>query len=262
MANSMSSHAPLKAGASQRSTDGQEDTVPLSPQPLSPYLRTLANRTIIQSQRDDLLRDIRDNPNLNEPRFRYAQHLENAPLNLGDKARAELIRLQISRLADQPSQREREILLKHERDWMRELGHVRGVTWNRGFVTDVTMSPRAFAQAHESLIREPVTHLRIHLVGGSNEGGNDLRAAITSSLFQRIEKLTFWIAGYSVIREIQSLIGPNLPKLKEIHFERCVDSKQDLLRECNQVRETSSSLSPTSNSLMLHHVALTFGWLH
>jgi hypothetical protein len=145
---------------------------------------------------------------------------------------------------------------------MRELGHVRGVTWDRGFVTDITMSPRTFVQAHESLIREPLTHLRIHLVGGSNEGGNDLRAAITSSLFQRIENLTFWIAGYSAIREIKSVIGPNLSKLKKIHFERCIDSKQDLLRECNQVRQTLGSLSPTSNSLVLAHEALTFGWFH
>ena len=98
--------------------DRHEDTVPLSPLPLSPYLRTLANRTIIQSQREDLLRDIRENPNLNEPRFRYAPHLENAPLNLGDGARAELICLQISRLADQPSQRERYISCLS----MREIG--------------------------------------------------------------------------------------------------------------------------------------------
>ena len=259
MAHSMASHKPSQERESQHPLDRHESESPLSSIPISPYLRNLANRTIIQSRRDDLLVEIRDNPTLNEPRLRYAELLENTALNLRDKARAELIRLQLSRLAHEPCLREKEILLKHEREWMRELGHVRGVTWDRGFVTAVTMSPRAFTQAQESLIREPVTHLRIHLAGGTDEGGHDLRAAVTSPFFQRIEKLSFWIAGYSALQEIQNLIGPNLPKLKEIHFERCVDSKQHFLKECDQVREGTSPLSPEPHSLMLNHVALTFG---
>lgn len=255
----MTSPEPLQRVPFTHSGAQDESASPLSSLPVSPYLRNLANRTIIESQRDDLLKDIRDNPSLNEPRFRYAEHLENNPLNIQDRARAELIRLQIARRGNEPTSREKEIFVKHERDWMRELGHVRGITWDRGFITGVTMSPRAFAIARESLLREPVTHLRIHIVGGSDEGGQDLRAAVSSPFFQRIEKLSFWIAGYSAIQEIEGVIGPNLPKLQEIHFERCADSVQDFLTECKHVRAGSSLPSTASNSLMLHHVHLTFG---
>ena len=123
--------------------------------PASEYMRDLANQLVVQSRRDELLKEIQANPSADEPRLTYAAYLESHPFNLRDKARAELIRLQVARGDGEATPREREILIKHERDWMRELGQVRSIVWDRGFVDSVTMSPRSFAQAHETLSREP-----------------------------------------------------------------------------------------------------------
>lgn len=43
--------------------------------PVSEYLRNLANQTVIQSQREDIVREIRENPADDTLRLRYAEHL-------------------------------------------------------------------------------------------------------------------------------------------------------------------------------------------
>lgn len=227
--------------------------------PASEYMRDLANQLVVQSRRDELLKEIQANPSADEPRLTYAAYLESHPFNLRDKARAELIRLQVARGDGEATPREREILIKHERDWMRELGQVRSIVWDRGFVDSVTMSPRSFAQAHETLSREPITELRVSLVGGSDEAGVDLRAALQSPHFQSIQKLTFWLAGTSALIAIENLVGANTPNLREIHFERCPDSIQEILAECTRIHYPHGLGPLPPDSLSIGQVAVTFG---
>lgn len=226
--------------------------------PVSEYLRNLANQTVINSQREDIAKEIRENPGDDTPRLRYAEHLESQPLTMRDKARAELIRLQIARGDGAPTDREREILLKYEREWMRDLGHVRDVTWDRGFIIGVTMSPRHFAQSQETLVREPIKHLHIHTVGGSEEGGADLQAAVRAPHFALIEKLSFWIASESTLAPIEGLLGAPGTHLREIHFQRFCGSPQVLLETCQKLHYPTEA-SSTSNGLALGHIAVTFG---
>jgi hypothetical protein len=225
--------------------------------PVSEHLRNLANQTVIQSQRLDIVQEIRENPGKDAPRIKYAEHLESYPLTTRDTARAELIRLQIARKEDAPTAREREILLKHEREWMRELGHVRGIEWDRGFITGVTMSPRHFAQSQAPLSREPITHLRIHVPGGSEEGGTDLQAAVQAPHFVTIEKLSFWIASTSALEHIQNLLGSPEAKLREIHFQLFAGSHEELLATCHRLHYPSSPQS--SLDLALGDISITFG---
>ena len=226
--------------------------------PVSEYLRNLANQAVIHSQRADIVGEIRKSPGDNSLRLEYAEHLEAHPLTVRDKARAELIRLQIARGEGAPTEREREILLQHEREWMGELGHVRGVTWERGFITGVTMSPRHFAQAQETLIREPIKQLHINTVGGSEEGGADLRAAIRAPYFASIEKLSFWIAAPSALAAIEDLLGSPGAKLREIHCQTFCGSHQELL-ETSQKLHYPTQYPSSNNALALGDIAVTFG---
>ena len=238
------------------------NTASLGSIPVSEHLRNLANQAVIQSKRDEVLRLIREHPTDNTLRLNYADLLESHPLTLRDQARAELIRLQVARGDTAPSSRESEILLKFQRDWVRELGHVRSVTWDRGFITGVTMAPRHFAQSFEPLNREPITELRIHLPGGSDEGGRDLQDAVRAPHFNSVERLTFWIASPNTLGCIEPLLGSPELKLREIHFEKFLGSHQELLEACSKLHY-SEELQPQSNiSLALGHIAITFGSVH
>lgn len=232
---------------------------PLLSLPVSDYLRNLANQTVIQSHRNDLISLIRENPGDNAPRLTYANHLDNNPLTIRDRARAELIRLQIARGDACPSPREEEILIQFHHEWMRELGHVRSVTWDRGFVTGITMAPRHFAQSGEPLTREPITHLRINLPGGSNEGGQDLQAAVQAPHFKCIEKLSFWMASPSTLREIEPFIDSPGLELREIHFEKLLGSHQELLETCSRLHYPLEQTPQRPLSLALGHIAVTCG---
>ncbi len=246
-------HQALEPAASKA-----REPVTLACIPVSEYLRNIANQTVIHSQRADIVREIRANPGDDTPRLRYAEHLERHPLTIRDKARAELIRLQIARGEEAPTERERQILLNYEREWIRELGHVRGVTWDRGFITGVSMSPRHFAQSQEAMFREPIKNLHIHTVGGSEEGGADLQAAVRAPHFALIEKLSFWIASPSSLAPVEDLLGSHGAKLREIHFQRFCGSHQELLETCQKLHyPTPDPL--TSNALALGDIAVTFG---
>jgi hypothetical protein len=207
----------------------------------------------------DIVREIRETPGKNAPRIQYAEHLESYPLSARDTARAELIRLQIARKDDAPTAREREILLKHAREWMRELGHVRAIEWDRGFITGVTMSPRHFAQSQAHLSREPITHLRIHVPGGSEEGGPDLQAAVQAPHFATIEKLSFWIASSFALEHIQNLLGSEEFRLRKIHFEQFIGSPEELLTACHRLHYPSTPSPHSSLDLALGGIAITFG---
>lgn len=232
---------------------------PLAAIPVSDYLRNLANQTVLHSQRCDLINEIRANRTTDEPRLRYAEHLESFPCTLRDKARAELIRLQIARRDGEPSAREREILIRHEREWLREMGHVRGVVWERGFMRAVTMSPRAFAGSQEPLSREPITELRIHTVGGSEEGGSDLRAAVSATHFQMIEKLSFWMASPSTLAYVGQLLRGRCPNLREVHFEHFHGSHQELLEACPEAHYPTEPDVRSPLNLAVGHIAVTLG---
>lgn len=253
----MSPHNQATPPSSLAASARQESE--LSKLPVSDHLRNLANRVIIESQHHDILQEIRANPTKDEPRIRYADHLTRTACSTGDTLRAELIRLQVARGTDHPTAREREILTAHEREWARELGHVRAIEWDRGFVRGVTMSPRHFAQGGERLAREPISHLRIHLPGGSEEGGADLHAAFHARHFQQIEKLTFWISSASTIEQIENLLGAPTPNLREIYCERFTDSAQTLLDRCHSVRWNEDNARFGPEALQVGHIAITFG---
>lgn len=232
---------------------------PLKTLPVSEYLRNLANQTVIQTQRADLIARVRDYPEDNSPRYAYADHLESHPLTIRDTARGELIRLQIARGESEPTVQEREILTRFERTWMQELGHVRGVTWDRGFITGITMAPRHFAQGLESLSREPIKQWRINLPGGSDEGGKDLQAAIQAPHFKWIERLSFWLASPATLLDLENLLGSPDSKLREVHFERFSGSIQGILETCSRVSYPKAPSSPHHPLLTLGDIAITFG---
>lgn len=67
----------------------------------------------ILEQRSNLILEIRSNPQSNQPRLAYEELLEQDPLYLSDKARAELIRLQVTRGYAAASEGEPALLREH-----------------------------------------------------------------------------------------------------------------------------------------------------
>lgn len=243
----------------EQSPFGSVAESPLRPLTVSDYLRNLANQTVIHSQRADLIAEIRGNPSNDALRLRYAEHLEANPLTIRDKGRSELIRLQIDRGDSEPTPKERELLIRFERDWMRELGHARAVTWERGFITGVTMTPRNFSLSREPLELEPITHLRIHLPGGTEEGGKDLQAAVEAPHFKHLNRLSFWIGAPETLRSLERILPSAESALREIHFERFAGSIQEALETCSRVSYPHEPMPTNPVALSLDCIGITFG---
>ena len=226
--------------------------------PLSKHLRNLAHEQEIREHRNQLLAQIRENPGSDEARLAYGNHLLEKPLSYRDEARGELIRLQIERGSGAPSPREIEILQKYERTWCKELGGARGIEWDRGFVTGVTMSAAAFEKAGHLLANELVSHLRIHVPGGSEDGGYDLRDALRAPHFATIQKLSFWFGDARAI-EVLELTPPScMINLRQVHFEQFADSREAIMEAVKGVRAYGGSLPHGSNALSFNDVAITF----
>lgn len=226
--------------------------------PISRHLRNLVDEQTIRAHRSELLARVRENPNSDEARLAYSNYLVEKPLNYQDEARGELIRLQIERGSTTASAREIEILQKYERTWCKELGGARQVEWDRGFITGVTMSAADFEQAGPRLAAEMITHLRIHVPGGSEDGGHDLRDALRAPHFAKIEKLSFWYGDSRALEALENTPPSCIANLREVHFEQFADSQQVLIETVTGVKVYGGPLAHSRDTLSLNHVAITF----
>jgi uncharacterized protein (TIGR02996 family) len=226
--------------------------------PISRHLRNLVDEQSIRAHRSELLAQVKANPSSNEARLAYGNYLVEKPLNYQDEARGELIRLQVERGSAAPSEREIEILQKYERTWCKELGGVRSIEWDRGFVAGVTMSAAEFERAGQHFANEMVTHLRIHTVGGSEDGGYDLRDALRAPHFANIQKLSFWFGDYRTVEILDLALSPLKTNLAEVHFEQFADSRDTLVDTIKNVTRYSGPRQLHGDSLSLHQVAITF----
>jgi len=123
---------------------------------------------------DTLMAEVLRTPREDAPRLRLADWLSAR----GDP-RGEFIRVQLelARLdptaeeMDRFARRERELLARHEMDWVRPLdGWLLGWTFRRGFIEEVTLNAEdLLSHAAELLAAAPVDSLRINEVGEVSE---------------------------------------------------------------------------------------------
>lgn len=192
----------------------------------------------ILEQRANLIREIRTNPESNQPRLAYAELLEQAPLHSSDKARAELIRLQVTRGSAPASEGEQALVREHGAKWEAAIAPARNPEWDRGFIVGVMATPDQFCAAADRLMREPVTKVVNPAFGGflnyEWEGGFDLDKMLKSDAFrQGVQRLEF-LSGYArtffiLLDNINSKLS-----LRQVHFAQFHDSVESIAPSGNK----------------------------
>ena len=192
----------------------------------------------IREQRAALISDIRLNSESNDLRLAYADLLEQAPLCSSDKARAQLIRLQVARGSAPASDEECSLMRKHGAMWEAAIAPARNPEWDRGFIVGVMATPDQFCAAADRLMLEPVTKVVNPAFGGflnyEWECGYDLDKMLKTDAFrQGIQRLEF-LSGYT--RTFFILLDNITSKgaLKEVHFAQFHDSVQCVVPSGNK----------------------------
>jgi len=227
----------------------------------------------IREQRASLIREIRANTASNEPRLAYAELLEQAPLASSDKARAQLIRLQVARGSDPASHEEQALMRKYAAKWEAAIAPARNPEWNRGFIVGVMATPDQFCAAADRLVLEPVTKVVNPAFGGflnyEWESGCDLDKMLKTDAFrQGIERLEF-LSGYT--RTFFILLSNISSKgaLKQVHFAQFHDTVESIVPSGNKYEDeakhyalnlvsVSEGGDPKTGPLKFHDTVFTF----
>jgi len=168
------------------------------------------------SDHDAFLQAILENPDDDAPRLMYADWLTEHGDPRGEfiRIQIELARLEPGGRFEQLKEQEEALLRRHREDWIASVREMASkVEFSRGFISEVTLSPRHFKHAEALFRLTPVQHLVVHPVAGEVR---ELVRLVSSPVLGVLKGLTFLGTFLNGIALAALAASPHLRNLRRL----------------------------------------------